>query len=412
MQASLFLAAVVHLAIIVALAVLLTRRCVDSYAHPGQLLTTERPGSVSLPVVTICPDQPLPARLPRAPTCLFSLTQAATTNPIACTAHREHILCTALRDSAHTSTPHPALQGLNQQPQPVNIRPVATKIRAPTGHESEYSCYECNADRSSPLPATGISQVLVAVMSQCARGYCARSAALHDSGSTLCILSQLFVEVNRSGSGSAFAPNLVAYTGGAVQAALPTDQQQWVRLYQQESTIHQLTARKTQRLSGAVDAGFDVAPKSLPCSQVPPARHHRTGRAVHTAHTPPRVGLHRAPPARRHPNPLSTQAMHQHGASCAGLSVLMVRYAHLDVAFSREVPALDVVVALCALAGAASCLLVSLRGFARLLTGARGMPTEAETLHLIAGSKPPPVFTDPHTGRQMAHTVAWSASAC
>ena len=61
------------------------------------------------------------------------------------------------------------------------------------------------------------------------------------------------------------------------------------------------------------------------------------------------------------------------------------------------------------LAGAASCLLVSLRGFARLLTGARGMPTEAETLHLIAGSKPPPVFTDPHTGRQMAHTVAWSA---
>ena len=104
--------------------------------------------------------------------------------------------------------------------------------------------------------------------------------------------------------------------------------------------------------------------------------------------------------------------MHQHGASCAGVSVLMVRYAHLDVAFTREVPALDVVVALCALAGAASCLLVSLRGFARLLTGARGMPTEAETLHLIAGSKPPPVFTDPHTGRQMAHTVAWSASAC
>ena len=107
--------------------------------------------------------------------------------------------------------------------------------------------------------------------------------------------------------------------------------------------------------------------------------------------------------------PISTQAMHQHGASCAGVSVLMVRYAHLDVAFTREVPALDVVVALCALAGAASCLLVSLRGFARLLTGARGMPTEAETLHLIAGSKPPPVFTDPHTGRQMAHTVAWSA---
>lgn len=86
MQASLFLAAVVHLAIIVALAVLLTRRCVDSYAHPGQLLTTEKPGSVSLPVVTICPDQPLPARLPRAPTCLFSLTQAAIINPIACTA--------------------------------------------------------------------------------------------------------------------------------------------------------------------------------------------------------------------------------------------------------------------------------------------------------------------------------------
>lgn len=211
---------------------------------------------------------------------------------------------------------------------------------------------------------------------------------------TLCILSQLFVEVNRSGSGSAFAPNLVAYTGGAVQAALPTDQQHWVRLYQQESTIHQLTARKTQRLSGAVDAGFDVAPKSLPCSQVPPARHHRTGHAVHTAHTPPAaagdtcapcVRLHLAPPTRRQPNPLSTQAMHQHGTSCAGVSVLMVRYAHLDVAFTREVPALDVVVALCALAGATSCLLVSLRGFARLLTGARGMPTEAETLHLIAG---------------------------
>ena len=186
MQASLFLAAVVHLAIIVALAVLLTRRCVDSYAHPGQLLTTERPGSVSLPVVTICPDQPLPARLPRAPTCLFSLTQAAIPNPIACTAHREHILYAAVRDSAHTSIP--ALQGVNQQPQPVNIRPVATKIRAPTGHESEYSCYECNADRSSPLPATGISQVLVAVMSQCTRGYCAL-VLQHDmiQAATLCI---------------------------------------------------------------------------------------------------------------------------------------------------------------------------------------------------------------------------------
>ena len=108
---------------------------------------------------------------------------------------------------------------------------------------------------------------------------------------TLCILSQLFVEVNRSGSGSAFAPNLVAYTGGAVQAALPTDQQQWVRLYQQESTIHQLTARKTQRLSGAVDAGFDVAPKSLPCSQVPAARHHLNG--TRRAHRPraARVGF-------------------------------------------------------------------------------------------------------------------------
>ena len=121
---------------------------------------------------------------------------------------------------------------------------------------------------------------------------------------TLCILSQLFVEVNRSGSGSAFAPNLVAYTGGAVQATLPTDQQQWVRLYQQESTIHQLTARKTQRLSGAVDAGFDVAPKSLPCSQVPAARHHRTGRAVHTAHTPPASRGTRARPALAYTAPL------------------------------------------------------------------------------------------------------------
>ena len=37
-------------------------------------------------------------------------------------------------------------------------------------------------------------------------------------------------------------------------------------------------------------------------------------------------------------------------------------------------PTLDAVLALCALAGAASCLLVSLRGFARLLTGARGTP--------------------------------------
>ena len=234
---------------------------------------------------------------------------------------------------------------------------------------------------------------------------------------TLCIQSQLFIEVNRSGSGSAFAPNLIAYTGGAVRAALPTDQQQWVRLYQQESSIHQLTARKTQRLSGAVEAGFDVAPKSLPCSQVPPACHHRTRRAVRGSRPPGRARAALADtapltaphPKCRHPHPLTTQATHQHGASCSGVSVLMVRYAHLDVAFTREVPALDVVLALCALAGATSFLLVSLRGFARLLTGARGMPTEAETLHLIAGSKPPPVFTDPHTGRQMAHTTAWSS---
>ena len=70
------------------------------------------------------------------------------------------------RDSVHTATHAHThdMQGLNQQPQPVNIRPVATKIRTPTGHEFEYSCYECNADRSSPLPATGISQVLVAPM--------------------------------------------------------------------------------------------------------------------------------------------------------------------------------------------------------------------------------------------------------
>ena len=171
MQASLFLAALVHLAIIVALAVLLTRRCVDGYAHPGQILTTEMPGSVSLPVVTICPDQPSPAKLPRAPTCLFSLTQVANPSPSVCTAHREYIVCTAVTLSTlpHTHT-HIHMQGLNQQPQPVNIRPVATKIRTPTGHEFEYSCYECNADRSSPLPATGISQVLVAVMHQCNRG--------------------------------------------------------------------------------------------------------------------------------------------------------------------------------------------------------------------------------------------------
>ena len=96
MQTSLFLVALVHLAIIVALAVLLTQRCVDGYAHPGQRLTTEKPGSVSLPVVTICPDQPSPAKLPRAPTCLFSLTQVAIPYPSACTAHREHILCTAV----------------------------------------------------------------------------------------------------------------------------------------------------------------------------------------------------------------------------------------------------------------------------------------------------------------------------
>ena len=76
------------------------------------------------------------------------------------------------RDSVHTATHAHThdMQGLNQQPQPVNIRPVATKIRTPTGHEFEYSCYECNADRSSPLPATGISQVLVAVMHQLNRG--------------------------------------------------------------------------------------------------------------------------------------------------------------------------------------------------------------------------------------------------
>ena len=81
------------------------------------------------------------------------------------------------------------MQGLNQLPQPVNIRPVATKIRTPTGHEFEYSCYECNADRSSPLPATGISQVLVAVRHQCNRGYYTALRRQHYTieAATLCI---------------------------------------------------------------------------------------------------------------------------------------------------------------------------------------------------------------------------------
>ena len=154
MQASLFLAALFHLAVIVALAVLLTRRCVDGYANPSQLQTTERPGSVSLPVVTICPDQPSPSKLPREPTCLFSLTQV--TRPVPFPRMHSSRLC---------PLPHaPHLQGLNQEPQPVSIRPVSTKMRTPTGHEFEYSCYECNADRSAPLPATGISQVLTALM--------------------------------------------------------------------------------------------------------------------------------------------------------------------------------------------------------------------------------------------------------
>ena len=182
MQASLFLAAVVHLAIIVALAVLLTRRCVDSYAHPGQLLTTERPGSVSLPVVTICPDQPLPARLPRAPTCLFSLTQAAIPNPIACTAHREHILCTAVRDSAHTSTPHPhcrastssrSLSTSGPSP-PRSARPRAMSPSTPATSAMPTAPHPCRprAYRRCSLPSCPNALEATA----------ARSAALYDSG--------------------------------------------------------------------------------------------------------------------------------------------------------------------------------------------------------------------------------------
>ena len=50
--------------------------------------------------------------------------------------------------------------------------------------------------------------------------------------------------------------------------------------------------------------------------------------------------------------------MRQHGANCAGLSVLMVRYARLDVAFSREVPAL--VSAVHGLALAPTCIFTAL----------------------------------------------------
>ena len=182
MQASLFLAAVVHLAIIVALAVLLTRRCVDSYAHPGQLLTTERPGSVSLPVVTICPDQPLPARLPRAPTCLFSLTQAAISNPIACTAHREHILCTAVRDSAHTSTPHPhcrastssrSLSTSGPSP-PRSARPRAMSPSTPATSAMPTAPHPCRPRAYRRCSSPSCPNALEATA--------ARSAALYDSG--------------------------------------------------------------------------------------------------------------------------------------------------------------------------------------------------------------------------------------
>ena len=293
MQTSLFVAAILHFFVFAALAIVLTTRTVEGYMHPADLQhAVPVGGAVGLPVVTICPDEPLPSKLPKPPTCLYSLTQ-----------------------------------GHHTAPQPVSSRSVTTTIRSPTGHELEYACHECNADRRAPLPATGVSQ--------------------------------LFVEVNRSGSDSAFAPTLIAFTGGAVDATLPFDQLDWLRLYQQESAIHQLTARRTERLFGGVHASVDVTAKSLPCHQA------------------------------------------TRGASCDGLSVLLVRYARLEVMLTREAPAIDGVLALCALAGAASCVLVSLRGVARLLTGARGMPSEAETLHLIAGQKPPPVFSDPYTGVTM-----------
>ena len=203
-------------------------------------------------------------------------------------------------------------------------------MRAPSGHEYEYKCYECNADRSNPLPATGISQ--------------------------------LNVEINRTG-GATYSPTLLAYSGGAVGAEPPYEQLQWLRMYQQESAIHHLTARKLDKLSGDTEGAFDVVVKSLPCSQA------------------------------------------TRGGSCTGLSTLMVRYARLDVLVLQEAPSLDALVALCALAGIGSCLLVSLRNSARLLAGAKGMPTEAETLRLISGKKQPTAFSDPYTGFQASAGV-------
>ena len=293
MQSSLLCAALLHCAVFMLAAGLLTYSCVNGYLRPLQLQSTVQPSSVSLPVVTICPEEPVPAKLVPPPTCLYSLTQ-----------------------------------GVHAAPQQVSTRAVQRFIRALDGHSFGYSCHECNADRAAPLPATGISQ--------------------------------LYLEVNRSGSAqSPFAPTLIAYTGGAVGVELPVDQLHWQRLYQQEAIIHQLSARKLERINGDVVPTFDVTTKSLPCNQA------------------------------------------THGERCDHFSVLMVRYARLDVLLTQEAPSFDVLLTICALAGAASCLLVSLRSCARLLTGARGFPTEAETLHLLStGGAPlqPPIFSDPYTG--------------
>ena len=292
MQASLFMAALFHLVLFVMISALITVRTIHSYQHPVTTQSYASASQVHLPVVTVCPDEPTPAVLPRPPTCLFTLTQ-----------------------------------GSNTRPQSVSSRAVQTSMRAPSGHEYEYECYECNADRSNPLPATGISQ--------------------------------LYLEINRTG-GAAYSPTLLAYSDGAAGAEPPYEQLQWLRMYQQESAIHQLTARKLEKLSGDTEGAFDVVVKSLPCSQA------------------------------------------TRGGSCAGLSTLMVRYTRLDVLVLQEAPSLDALVALCALAGIGSCLLVSLRNSARLLAGAKGMPTEAETLRLISGRKPPAAFSDPYTGFQSA----------
>ena len=220
------LAALLHVAVFAALAVLLTLRCVDGYVHPSLFQSSMKVvGPVALPVVTICPDQSLPSKLPAVPTCLYSLTQVRSALSLL------HRPTCRLPTTGH----HRPRQGTNIAPQPVSSQSVSMKIRSPTGHEHEYACYECNADRSAPLPATGISQ--------------------------------LFIEVNRSGSGSPYSPTLIAYSGGAVDAEPPAEQQRWMRLYQQESVIHQLMARRAERLGGAVEAAFDVAATSIPCMQ-------------------------------------------------------------------------------------------------------------------------------------------------